>query len=485
MKQHLSKLLGTLGDHSHNLALLVLILIAMSVGVSADPRGPVLSDHARTGHGENTINGNGPTSSTGSGTQADPFVNDWTVPEGMALQSVADIDDPRTELNARTGDAAGSLLLVYETDYSGSIDGCTIYRTDNSNLTEATPWIVDSGDSKSYVTVSGRYALPSTFVDNLQVTNGSSRSIALSTLFSTAVVYTDLVTGFTHGQGYPSISGSSKVASWPNATGTVLLDTTPYADFQDFSNRFLLFGSNDTDGAAGEVDLDGSLTMTGSTLGVAPGSLSSGYFANDSITTAQLADLAAASRIHGSGSGGAAAIELVAERGLDIDANGIGISTDGVTTAMIADRGAASRIIGSGSGGAGTIDLTAEDGLDIDADGIGITAGGVTAAMLDDDQNPIYKLVAVSSANHTCDGTERFVSMTTGGSNRTVNLDDPVAGQVLTVMKADAAGGTVTLDGAGGDTINGATTVVLAATQFKYGTIVAISTSAWIVIASN
>lgn len=275
---------------------------------------------------------------------------------------------------------------------------------------------------------------------------------------------------------------------WPAATANAVLMTpaagspwdlewaSAYTDFPSFAAAARIHGSGSGGTPSIELVAEDGLDIDANGIGIA----------TDGVTTAMLADLAGgASRVHGSGSGGAAALDLRIERGLDADADGIGIATDGVTTAMLADRGAASRIIGSGSGGAGTIDLTAEDGLDIDADGIGITAGGVTAAMLDDDQNPIYKLVAVSSANHTCDGTERFVSMTTGGSNRTVNLDDPVAGQVCTVMKADAAGGTVTLDGAGGDTINGATTVVLAATQFKYGTIVAISTSAWIVIASN
>ena len=77
--------------------------------------------------------------------------------------------------------------------------------------------------------------------------------------------------------------------------------------------------------------------------------------------------------------------------------------------------------------------------------------------------------------------------VTTGSSAVTANLPaagGDYAGRVVTVMKADAGSGAVTLDGNASETINGATTVAITATQFHYRTIMC-DGSNWIVISSS
>ena len=60
---------------------------------------------------------------------------------------------------------------------------------------------------------------------------------------------------------------------------------------------------------------------------------------------------------------------------------------------------------------------------------------------------------------------------------------DAAAGRVVTIMKVDSGGGSVTIDGDGSDTINGAATVSLAS-QYNYRTIVSNGTT-WFVIGSS
>jgi len=60
---------------------------------------------------------------------------------------------------------------------------------------------------------------------------------------------------------------------------------------------------------------------------------------------------------------------------------------------------------------------------------------------------------------------------------------DAAAGRVVTIMKVDSGGGSVTIDGDGSETINGATTVSLAS-QYNYRTIVSNGTT-WFVIGSS
>lgn len=60
---------------------------------------------------------------------------------------------------------------------------------------------------------------------------------------------------------------------------------------------------------------------------------------------------------------------------------------------------------------------------------------------------------------------------------------DAAAGRVVTIMKADAGGGAVTIDGSGAELINGAATIVLS-TQYHYRTLVSDGTQ-WFVISSS
>lgn len=94
--------------------------------------------------------------------------------------------------------------------------------------------------------------------------------------------------------------------------------------------------------------------------------------------------------------------------------------------------------------------------------------------------------VRLASADYTMGPYDRIVRMTTAATGRTVTL--PLAasmkGELVTVIKDDAGAATVTIDGNGSETINGATTLVLAATQFKFATLVCDGLK-WLVVASN
>lgn len=78
--------------------------------------------------------------------------------------------------------------------------------------------------------------------------------------------------------------------------------------------------------------------------------------------------------------------------------------------------------------------------------------------------------------------------VTTGASTITVTLPtattgDASTGRVVTIMKADAGAGSVTIDADGTETINGSTTVSLSS-QYSYRTIVSDGTE-WFVIGNE
>jgi hypothetical protein len=76
--------------------------------------------------------------------------------------------------------------------------------------------------------------------------------------------------------------------------------------------------------------------------------------------------------------------------------------------------------------------------------------------------------------------------VTTGSSAVSANLPaagSDYTGRVVTIFKADAGGGAVTIDGNASETINGATTVALSS-QYHYRTIMC-DGSNWIVLSSS
>lgn len=79
-------------------------------------------------------------------------------------------------------------------------------------------------------------------------------------------------------------------------------------------------------------------------------------------------------------------------------------------------------------------------------------------------------------------------AVTTAASTITATLpavssDDATAGRVVTILKIDSGAGSVTIDGDGSETINGATTASLTS-QYDYLTLVS-DGSEWIVISST
>lgn len=218
------------------------------------------------------------------GTKADPHPINAA---SFASLVVADIDDPSAELNARTGDTANTVLLVYEVDALGTINGFTFYGVDETNLTEFIPQVVDSGDGKSYTAICGRYGITPEFwltlkvnLDNtkfieldtstdpvVRVTDGS----AISVLGGDRLTFGDTISGFQVDLLYTALT-ADRAITLPDADGTVLLDSTPYANFPAFSGPALLLGSDDG-GTTAEIDLGSTLSIVGTTLRVAADSI--------------------------------------------------------------------------------------------------------------------------------------------------------------------------------------------------------------------
>ena len=91
-----------------------------------------------------------------------------------------------------------------------------------------------------------------------------------------------------------------------------------------------------------------------------------------------------------------------------------------------------------------------------------------------------HKYLSVN-ADTTLDGTHSVVGVDASGGARTITLPTAsgIAGRTYSIIKTDSSANTVTVDGAGSETINGATTKVLSA---QYAGITIISTgSAWLI----
>ena len=83
-----------------------------------------------------------------------------------------------------------------------------------------------------------------------------------------------------------------------------------------------------------------------------------------------------------------------------------------------------------------------------------------------------------------------FYLVTTASATITCNLPtyasgDAAASRVVTIMKIDAGGGTVSIDPAGSETINGSATAVSLGTQWHYRTLVYDGATGWVVISSS
>jgi hypothetical protein len=86
------------------------------------------------------------------------------------------------------------------------------------------------------------------------------------------------------------------------------------------------------------------------------------------------------------------------------------------------------------------------------------------------------------TTNITLDTTHNVVSVDASGGARTITLPTAVdiGGRQYTIRKLDSSGNAVTIDGNGSETINGATTKVLAA-QYDVATIIS-NNANWVVI---
>jgi hypothetical protein len=86
------------------------------------------------------------------------------------------------------------------------------------------------------------------------------------------------------------------------------------------------------------------------------------------------------------------------------------------------------------------------------------------------------------STNTTLDTTHNVVSVDASGGAKTITLPTAVGigGRQYTIRKLDSSGNAVTIDGNGSETINGATTKVLAA-QYDVATIIS-NNANWVVI---
>lgn len=105
------------------------------------PVGIVLSVNASTGVLFVNIAGKGEKGDAGSSIMA---------------TSVANIDDPSTELASVSGSAAGDLGIVYEINGGSVADEYTLYAWDTESLTANSPYIV-SGSGGTWIAIGGKY----------------------------------------------------------------------------------------------------------------------------------------------------------------------------------------------------------------------------------------------------------------------------------------------------------------------------------------
>jgi len=77
--------------------------------------------------------------------------------------SVADIDDPSSELNPLSASDVGALLAVYEVS-AGANDPFTLYLWDTDAAVENVPYTVDGVDG-TWVAVGGKYRSGDVFVE--------------------------------------------------------------------------------------------------------------------------------------------------------------------------------------------------------------------------------------------------------------------------------------------------------------------------------
>lgn len=163
-----------------------------------------------------------------------------------------------------------------------------------------------------------------------------------------------------------------------------------------------------------------------------------------------------------------------------ISHSGTGYTTDGLYVAdrtiisgqdtagllILAHAGSAPLIFATGGHAAGNerlrIDSTGNVGIGVISPTSLLHAGGSVA----------FPTVTVTNSDTTLDSTNYSVRMSTGSSNRTVNLPATAGcvGRIYVVKKVDAGAGTVTVDGNASETIDGSTTFIIS-TQYNSVTI--------------
>lgn len=216
----------------------------------------------------------------------------------------------------------------------------------------------DNIDGSPNITISAPDALMSSYTITLPMDDGTSGQV-LSTDGSGVLTWEDPTAGSLSGAG-----SAEKVAFWQDTDEltyhtSIGLDTggvLPLKITGVVGSGFLVQGSNGWVSLGTNISGGGALNLTTDTMTVSLNAPISGTSytlvfpdsdggvgealitdgsGNLSWGTMSLPAHSANSRIWGSGSGGTTNIELIAERGLSIDTDGIGINTAGVTTDML------------------------------------------------------------------------------------------------------------------------------------------------------
>lgn len=367
---------------------------------------------------------------------------------GVPTLEVADITDPSSELSAYAGTLPGELVVCYQVEADLN-NKYTLYTYDeDSRESDTIPYVVtETGTEGAWIAIGGRYnyweyfQLTDSFIP-YATTVGESQQLVDSPI---AITYIDGEPQITI---YPEVGGASedyRVNISPsyggNAGSAIVQVSTNQTNDEPYAN----------------IEASATAASVKAVYNTTAGPVFNRYALLSATNTNERLELGFDSNSY---------FTLTADAG----SGPVGLVTPAAAP----------------SAGQYLCQNAANNRLEFRA----IAAGEVTPAMVANGQYADEQLTTIGigtwTANvYTAGNTERNFACHSGSTARTLVLPDAAPGRIVRVTKVDTGTGQITLDGAGSDTINGATTVVLAGTRYKYGVLLGISNSEWIIVSSN
>lgn len=127
----------------------------------------------------------------GTPTDDADLTNKSYIAQILSTLSVANIDDPSSELNTRAGSAVGSMILAYES-LTDTNKATLYYWDDSTSLSENVPYTVD-GSSGIWIALAGRYQAIKKLLANALELNNATENLAFSDAGSTGATEQDWI----------------------------------------------------------------------------------------------------------------------------------------------------------------------------------------------------------------------------------------------------------------------------------------------------